>query len=62
MLQVWFGDKDDIIYNTSAYFKYNYDPKWLEDPEVIQMIHDVDQSTVLGNGAIDSPVLGASPR
>ena len=34
MLRVWFGDKEDVIYNTSAYFKYNYDPAWLNDPEV----------------------------
>lgn len=58
MLRVWFGDKEDVIYNTSAYFKYNYDPAWLNDPEVIQMIRDVDRSEVLGNGAIKSPVLG----
>ena len=49
---------DDVIYNTSVYFKFNYEPEWLEDDDVRQMILDVDKSTVLGNGAIDSPVLG----
>lgn len=58
MLKVIYGDIDDVIYNTSVYFKYNYLPEWLLDPEVQQMILDVDRSTVLGNGAIDSPVLG----
>ncbi len=58
MLKIFYGDMDDIIYNTSVYFKFNYNPEWLQDPDVIAMIKDVDRSTVLGNGAIDSPVLG----
>ncbi|MBR3317084.1 MAG: DUF4869 domain-containing protein [Atopobiaceae bacterium] len=49
---------DEVVYNTSAYFKFNYQPHWLEDQRVQQMILDVDKSRVLGNGAIDSPVLG----
>ena len=58
MLKVYFGDMEDAVYNTSVYFKYNYQPEWLEDPDVRQMILDVDSSHVLGNGAIDSPVMG----
>ena len=58
MLRVFYGDMDDVIYNTSVYFKYNYQPQWLEDSRVQQMILDVDSSRVLGNGAVDSPVLG----
>ena len=58
MLNVYLGDIDEVIYNTSAYFKFNYQEDWLSDPDVIQMIRDVDNSEVLGNGAIDSPVLG----
>jgi hypothetical protein len=58
MLNVFLGEMEEAIYNTSAYFKYNYEKEWLSDPEVIQMIRDVDNSEVLGSGAIDSPVLG----
>ena len=58
MLKIRYGDMEDVIYNTSVYFKFNYDPQWFEDPEIVQMVKDVDDSTVLGNGAIDSPVLG----
>lgn len=58
MLKIRYGDMEDVIYNTSVYFKFNYDPRWFEDPEIVQMVKDVDDSTVLGNGAIDSPVLG----
>ena len=58
MLKIFFGDMADVIYNTSVYFKFNYQPEWLQDPDVRQMILDVDSSVVLGSGAIDSPVLG----
>ena len=58
MLKIIFGDYDDVIYNTSSYFKFNYEPEWLQDEDIKQMILDVDRSVVLGNGAIDSPVLG----
>lgn len=58
MLKIIFGDIDDVVYNTSVYFKYNYQPEWLQDQFVKQMVEDVDRSHVLGNGAIDSPVLG----
>ncbi|SKB65860.1 protein of unknown function [Lachnospiraceae bacterium] len=58
MLNIFYGDMKDAIYNTSAYFKFNFDKEWMSSPEVIQMIRDVDDSEVLGSGAIDSPVLG----
>lgn len=58
MLKIIYGDIDDVIYNTSVYFKYNYQPEWLQDPIIQKMILDIDKSVVLGSGAIDSPVLG----
>ena len=58
MLKIIFGECEEVIYNTSSYFKFNYRPEWLQEEEIKQMILDVDKSTVLGNGAIDSPVLG----
>lgn len=58
MLKIFYGDKEDVIYNTSVYFKFNYDPEWFNDPEIVDMVKDIDKSTVIGNGAIDSPVLG----
>ncbi len=58
MLNVYFGDMEDSIYNTSSYFKFNYEKEWLDDPEIKEMIKDVDSSVVLGTGAIDSPVMG----
>ena len=58
MLKIYYGDIEDVIYNTSVYFKFNYEPEWFGDPDIIEMVKDVDESVVLGNGAIDSPVLG----
>lgn len=61
MLHIKFGKISDIVYNTSLFFKNQYDPKWLEDEEVQKMIADVDNSTVLGSHAIESPVMGIIP-
>lgn len=61
MLHIKFGKIDDVIYNTSLFFKNQYDPTWLEDEEVRAMIADVDHSKVLSNHAIESPVMGIIP-
>ena len=61
MLHIRFGKIKDVIYNTSLFFKNQYDPKWLEDEEVQNMIADIDKSKVLSSHAIDSPVMGIIP-
>ena len=61
MLKVYYGDMEESIYNTSAYFKHDYEDEWIVDPFVKEMIFDVDQSTVLDSGVIDSPVMGKIP-
>ena len=61
MLKIFYGDMPDAVYNTAAYFKYDYEDAWITDPFVKNMILDVDQSTVLDSGVIDSPVLGKIP-
>ena len=61
MLNIFYGDMQGMIYNTSVYFKNMYDRQWLEDEQVKAMIADVDNSLVLSRGAIDSPVLGIIP-
>ena len=44
-----------------SYFKYDYEESWIIDPMVKEMIQDVDSSTVIDSGIIDSPVLGKIP-
>ena len=61
MLNIIFGKIDDVIYNTSVFFKNTYEKEWLLEEETKQMILDIDKSKVLGNGAIESPVLGIIP-
>lgn len=61
MLSVFYGDMAGAVYNTSVYFKNMYEEHWITDPMAEQMILDVDKSVVLGNGVIDSPVLGKIP-
>ena len=63
MLNIWFGNMPDVIYDTSTYFKHTYRDQWITDPLSKEMIRDVDQSTVIGPRVIDSPVLGGiSPK
>ena len=61
MLKVFFGDMSGAVYNTASYFKYDYEDEWIIDPFVKEMIQDVDSSTVIDSGIIDSPVLGKIP-
>lgn len=61
MLNIFYGDMKEAVYNTASYFKYDYEDEWIIDPFVKEMIRDVDQSTVLDSGVIDSPVLGKIP-
>ena len=61
MLNVFFGNMPDAVYNTAVFFKNDYEDEWIVDPFVKEMIRDVDRSEVLANGVIDSPVLGKIP-
>lgn len=61
MLSVFLGQMADAIYNTSAYFQYDYEDSWITDPITREMIRDIDKSCVLDSGVIDSPVLGKIP-
>ena len=58
MLNVFYGNMPEAIYNTSVYFKNAYEDGWITDPIAKQMILDVDKSTVLDSAVIDSPVMG----
>lgn len=61
MLKILFGKIDDVIFNTSLFFKNTYEPEWIVNEFSQKIIEDVDKSRVLGTGAIDSPVLGIIP-
>ena len=58
MLNIYYGNMPEAVYNTASYFKYDYEESWIIDPLTKKMILDVDKSEVVGPGVIDSPVLG----
>jgi len=58
MLNIFYGDMPQAIYNPAVYFKNTYTDEWIIDNLSRAMIQDVDRSTVLGPRVIDSPVFG----
>lgn len=58
MLNIYYGNMPEAIFNTSVYFKNTYEDEWITDPVAREMILDVDKSVVLDSAVIDSPVMG----
>ena len=58
MLNIYYGNMPEAIFNTSVYFKNAYEDEWITDPVAREMILDVDKSVVLDSAVIDSPVMG----
>lgn len=61
MLNIIYGNMPDAVYNTAVYFKNVYEEKWITSDLAKEMILDVDKSTVIDSGVIESPVLGKIP-
>ena len=58
MLNIFFGDMDQAIYNTSTYFRNSYKDTWFQDDFAQRMIKSIDRATPVGDGVFDSRVLG----
>ncbi len=58
MLNIYYGNMPEAVYNTAVYFKNAYEDAWIIDSLAKEMIYDVDKSTVLDGAVIDSPVMG----
>ena len=58
MLNIYYGNMPEVIFNTAVYFKNVYEDEWITDPVAREMILDVDKSIVLDNAVIGSPVMG----
>ena len=37
MLNIFYGDMKEAVYNTAGYFKYDYEDEWIVDPFVKKM-------------------------
>ena len=61
MLNIFFGDMPEAIYNTEVYFKNTYQDQWLEDDFAKRVIEKVHKSQVLDTHLSKSPVLGLIP-
>lgn len=63
MLSVYFGKMSDSIYNTNVYFNNTYKDRWITTPLAREIIKAVDQSEVIDERTILSPVFGnMSPK
>ena len=58
MLNVYYGDMPDAIYNTNVYFNNTYKDRWITTPLAMKMIKAVDKSEVIDKRSIKSPVFG----
>lgn len=58
MLKIYLGEMEDAIYHPPTYFDNQYKDEWITDSLSVKMIKDVDQSDVIAERLIDSPVLG----
>ena len=58
MLNIFFGENEDSVYNTDVYFDNSYESSWLVDDFAKRVIKTIDKSKVIGANAIDSPFLG----
>ena len=58
MLRIYLGEMQEAIYHPPTYFDNRYEEDWITQPFAKQMILDVDQSVVISERLIDSPVLG----
>ncbi len=61
MLTIHYGDMDNVIYNTSAYFDNVYSPQWFQDAFAQRIIKSIDKGGVVGPGAINTKILGIIP-
>ena len=58
MLRIYLGEMQEAIYHPPTYFDNRYEEDWIVQTLAKQMILDVDQSVVISERLIDSPVLG----
>ena len=48
MLNIYFGDMPEAVYNTSVYFNYTYEDEWLTSDFAKEVIKKIDKSDVKG--------------
>lgn len=59
MLNIYLGEMKEAIYHPPTYFDNRYEDEWITAPLSVEMIKDIDQSEVVSERLIQSPVLGS---
>lgn len=63
MLNIYFGEMDDSIYDTNIYFNNSYKDAWITKDFAKLVVKDVDKSEVIDARTIKSPIFGTmSPK
>lgn len=58
MLRVYFGERENAIYNTSVFFRNSYRDEWIIEDFTKNIVEDIDKSKVLDVSNIYNDVLG----
>ncbi len=61
MLNIYYGDMEGAIYNTSVYFDNTYLNSWLDDKMAADIIRSIDEGEILSAYAVDTEALGVIP-
>ena len=46
MLNIFYGDMKEAVYNTAAYFKYDYEDNWITDIRILntnEIVHTMEE-------------------
>ena len=63
MLNIYFGEMPEAIYNTNVYFNNTYKDSWITKQLAKDIIKAVDKSEVIDEMTIMSPIFGnMSPK
>ena len=61
LLNIFFGEMPEAIYDTASYFNNTFLDSWIEEDFSRKVIHDIDRAKVLSPQAVDSRALGVIP-
>ena len=52
MLNIFFGDMENVIFNTSVFFDNTYQDSWFQDDFTKRVIKDIDKGEILGPNCV----------
>ena len=61
MLNIFFGDMENVIFNTSVFFDNTYQDSWFQDDFTKRVIKDIAKGEILGPNCVTTKILGPIP-